>query len=99
MHQSIPAGNIPRATPGDSHILSPRFFPKKFCLATGGLDRVRIFPKLIINLQFVSIVCQRFQEAGKINIKSNNIVFETNATKPFRIKMSSNIYVIRTDFC
>ena len=34
-----------------------------------------------------------------INKKSNNIVFETNATKPFHIKILSNTFVIGTSLC
>ena len=60
MYQSIPAVNMPRATPGDSHILlrSPRGFTYKF-----GFRRGQIFPEMNENLLNIFIFRGCFEEA------------------------------------
>ena len=45
------------------------------------------------------IILAKLTDLTLKSIKSNDIVFEINATKPFRVKISSNICVIRTGFC
>ena len=72
LYQSIPAGNIPQATPWDSHILlalSPRVLPIKFC------PRIRshlIFPEINKNVPCIFIFSRCYQEAikdGSINTR------------------------------
>ena len=60
MYQSIPAVNIPQATPGDSHILfaqPPGVLPANLC--PGG----QMFPEMNENLLSIFIFRGCFQEA------------------------------------
>ena len=65
---------------------------------------VNVFKRLLKTggkrlLSFTIIAFCLLQNLFLTLIKSNNIVFETNVIKPFLIKMSSDISVIRTCFC